>query len=66
MTMAARLLLLPAAIASSSPKSPPDPATVAAGARLYDQYCATCHGRSGAGERSPGNWLTYTGTFISL
>ena len=51
--MAARLLLLPATlavIAASSPKSPPDPATVAAGAKLYGQYCAPCHGKGGAGD----------------
>ena len=53
MTMAARILLLLAALAAvtaATPKSRPDPATVAAGAKLYAQYCATCHGKTGEGD----------------
>ena len=53
MMMAARILLLLAALATvavSATKSPPDSAAVAAGAKLYAQYCAACHGKRGRAD----------------
>ena len=53
MALAARILLLLsalAAVAAAATKSPPDSAAVAAGTKLYAQYCAACHGKSGRGD----------------
>ena len=53
MRMVARALLLLAAlvaVTAAASKSSPDPTKVAAGAKLYSQYCAVCHGKTGRGE----------------
>ena len=53
MRMVARALLLLAAlvaVTAAASKSPPDSTKVVAGAKLYSQYCAVCHGKTGRGD----------------
>ncbi len=39
---------------STSPASPADPALIAKGAAIYEEYCSICHGEAGAGtKKSP-------------
>ncbi|MCW8907400.1 MAG: cytochrome c [Sedimenticola sp.] len=44
------LLWLASLAANGETGQPPDPASVAAGERLYSQHCVACHGERGAGE----------------
>ncbi len=55
--MAVRTLLflaVLAAVPAAALKSPPAPTKVAAGAKLYAQYCAMCHGKTGRGDGAVG------------
>ncbi len=48
---------LPAAYASLKNPLPADAATIAAGRRLYEENCASCHGKSGRGDGEAGQDL---------
>ena len=52
LAMARFLKALPQRSTPATPSPPPDAATLALGARLYERHCADCHGASGEG--SPG------------
>jgi cytochrome c oxidase cbb3-type subunit 3 len=44
------LAILTAAALAAGKDARPDSAAVAAGAKLYSQYCLICHGKTGAGD----------------
>ena len=52
LAMARFLKALPQRSTPATPSPPPDAATLALGARLYERHCADCHGAGGEG--SPG------------
>src|SRR5262249_58176995 len=56
-----RLLLVAAftliAAAAAPRTAPTDSASVAAGAKIFAQYCETCHGKTGKGDGPTGKGL---------